>query len=150
MALLLSCLVSKTSANTHKVIDVNALANFITIKEFTHCAAFHLATVKAHDLTAIARNTRIKSAGAFIAGALKIDANFTAAALPHSRRYVSALSEGDRVRKYARKCQTIVKDRRFRSRMYDWRYRLNASLPVPTAFFEMEWSGALPPEWYGN
>jgi len=128
--------------------DNNTLANFIAVKEMAHCAAFHIADLNARGLAKAERDRKIGISGRFVAAALQTDEALTATGLQHAQRYLSELPQDERVSRYRRKCAMLIDDSRFRTRMLDWRYRLNASLPVPPEFFEMRWEGPLPPQWY--
>ncbi len=129
-------------------VDKNKLANFITIKEYMHCAQYNVALINHRAPPPGARANRVEQAGGFIAAALKIDGAMTAQGVAPAKQYIATLPLAELQRRYKTICNQIDKHRRINNRLYDWRYRLNAQLPVPAGFYKMSFEGAMPPDWY--
>ena len=134
-------------------VDFNKLANFITIKEYMHCAQYNVALdnvalVNRNVPPPAARPSRIEMAGGFIAAALKIDRSLAADGIAPAKTYIATLSLTEMDRRYKIICTRMDKARQINNRLYVWRYRLNARLPVPAAFYKMRFDGPMPPERY--
>jgi len=148
-AAIMCCIASAAvHAGPPQSVDINKLANFITIKEYMHCAQYNVALINRRAPPPGARSSRVEMAGGFIAAALKIDGSMTASGIAPANQYIATLSLEELDRRYKIICTQMDKARRINDRLYDWRYRLNAMLPVPADFYKMRFEGPMPQEWY--